>query len=202
MVFSWGGGYEESLPHWTSLAWAGLSPLTAYWLVLNWGKTWVRIATWSSAVYSLFFVLLLHSLLFYPWLDLPEDKNILRDVYGWRDATARAKKLGREMAKTPGDKPLIMVNNWSQASRLAWYSYPERFIVNDTRFDQFDIWYGGPEKISRGIMVMPGYFKHPLTLKTKSHSCKQIDSLAVKHHGHTQVTYYFYACRTLSNKIS
>jgi len=194
LLFNWGGGYEESLPHWTSLAWAGLSPLTAYWLMNNWQKSWVRFATWSSAAYSLFFILFLHSLLFYPWLDMPEDKNILRDLHGWQDAAAKAKKLSEKMSESPGDNPVVMVNNWSLGSRLAWYSYPEPVVSNDTRFDQFDLWYGGPEKISRGIMVVPAYFKHPETLKTKFHSCEQIDSLAIKHHGHTQVTYYFYAC--------
>ena len=115
-------------------------------------------------------------------------------IYKIDHPTSKAKELAGEMAKIPGDKPLVMVNNWSLGSRLAWYSYPERFIVNDTRFDQFDIWYGGPEKVSRGIMVVPAYFKHPPTLKTKSHFCEQTDSLAIKHHGHTQVTYYFYTC--------
>ena len=200
LLFNWGGGYEESLPHWTSLAWAGLSPLTAFWLLNNWEKTWVRFTTWTAAAYSLFFILLLHSLLFYPWLNLPEEQNILRDLYGWRDATAKAKELAGELAKTPGEKPLVMVNNWSLGSRLAWYSYPERFIVNDTRFDQFDIWYGGPEKVERGIMVVPAYFKHPSTLQTKSHTCKQIDNMEIKHHGHTQVTYYFYTCLNSSAK--
>ena len=194
VLFNWGGGYEESLPHWTSLAWAGLAPLTARWLMHGWQKRWVRLSVWASAIYSLFIILLLHSLLFYPWLDLPEDKNFLRDVYGWRDATARARKLSREMAETPGAKPVIMVNNWSLGSRLAWYSYPEPLIIDDTRIDQFDIWYGGPQGISRGVMVVPAYFKHPQTLKTKFHSCEQIDQLPVTHHNHIQVTYYFYAC--------
>ena len=194
LLFNWGGGYEESLPHWTSLAWAGLSPLTAFWLMNNWQKPWVRFTTWSSTVYSLFFILFLHSLLFYPWIDMPEDKNILRDLYGWQDAAKKAHELSEKMSESPGDKPVVMVNNWSLGSRLAWYSYPEPVVINDTRFDQFDLWYGSPEKVSRGIMVVPAYFKHPETLKTKFHSCEQIDSLAIKHHDHTQVTYYFYAC--------
>lgn len=194
VLFDWGGGYEESLPHWTSLAWAGLSPLTARWLMINWSKTWVKTITWISGSYSLILILFIQSLIFYPWVPLPEDMNILRDVYGWREATIKAKNLGREMAKTPGETPVIMVNNWSLASRLAWYSYPDPLIVSDNRFDQYDIWYGGPENISRGIMVVPGYFKHEQTLKTKYHTCTQIDNLAVKHHDHTQVTYYFYAC--------
>ncbi len=194
LLFSWGGGYEESLPHWTSLAWAGLSPLTAFWLMNNWQRPWVRITTWSSGIYSVLFVFIFHSLLFYPWLNMPEDKNILRDLYGWSDAANKAKKLSEEMSESPGDKPVIMVNNWSLGSRLAWYSYPEPVVINDTRLDQFDLWYGGPEKVGRGIMVVPAYFKHPQTLNTKFHSCKQIDAMEIKHHGHTQVTYYFYAC--------
>lgn len=194
LLFNWSGGYEESLPHWTSLAWAGLSPLIAYWLMNNWQKAWVRFTTWSSGFYSLFFILVFHSLLLYPWLNLPEDKNILRDLYGWQDAATKAKYLAKEMSASPGEKPVVMVYNWSLGSRLAWYSYPEPVVVNDTRFDQLDIWYGGPEQISRGIMVVPAYFEHPQSLQTKFHSCHQIDSMAVKHHGHTQVTYYFYAC--------
>ena len=132
--------------------------------------------------------------MFYPWLDMPEDKNILRDLVGWQDAAEKATELSKKMSGSPGDRPVVMINNWSLGSRLAWYSYPEPVVVNDTRFDQFDLWYGGPEKISRGIMVVPGYFKHPEMLKTKFHSCKQTDELAIKHHGHTQVIYYFYAC--------
>lgn len=194
ILFGWGGGYEESLPHWTSLAWAGLSPLTAHWLMINWKKPWVKTVAWLSGFYSLILILFIHSLLFYPWLSLPEDKNILRDVYGWRDAAEKASSLKKEMAKSPGDKPVTMVNNWSLASHLAWYSYPEPLIVSDTRVDQFDYWYGGPENIQRGIMVVPSYFKHKQNIKTKFHQCEQIDSLAVKHHGHTQVTYYFYEC--------
>lgn len=199
LLFNWGGGYEESLPHWTSLAWAGLSPLIARWLMINWQTSWVRIVTWLSASYSLVLILFIHSLLFYPWLDLPEDKNILRDVYGWREATEKARSLAEDLAKTPGDKPVIMVNNWSLASRLAWYSYPEPLIVSDTRIDQYDLWYEKPESISRGIMVVPSYFKHKQVLKTKFHSCDQIDNLAVTHHGHTQVTYYFYECHRREN---
>lgn len=194
LLFNWGGGYEESLPHWTSLAWAGLSPLTARWLIINWQKTWARVITWLSGSYSIILIALLHSLLFYPWLDLPEDKNFLRDLYGWREATAKANHLAKGMALEPGDKPVVMVNNWSLASRLAWYSHPEPLVVSDRRFDQFDLWYGGPEKVNRGIMVVPAYFKHPQSLKTKFHTCEQTDELAVKHHGHTQVTYYFYEC--------
>ena len=129
LLFNWGGGYEESLPHWTSLAWAGLSPLTARWLMVNWQTSWVRVSTWMSAGYSLILVLFITSLLYYPWLDLPEDKNILRDLYGWRDATEKARSLADVMEKTPGDKAVIMVNNWSLASRLAWYSHPDPLIV-------------------------------------------------------------------------
>ena len=125
---------------------------------------------------------------------MPEDKNILRDLYGWSEAAEKANYLIEEMSKSPGNKPVMMVNNWSLGSRLAWYSYPEPVVINDTRFDQFDLWYGGPEKIGRGIMVVPAYFEHPQTLNTKFHSCKQTDYLEIKHHGHTQVTYYFYAC--------
>ncbi|WP_455198419.1 glycosyltransferase family 39 protein [Kaarinaea lacus] len=194
LLFNWGGGYEESLPHWTSLAWAGLSPLTARWIMIHWQKTWVRVGTWLSGSYSLLIILLLHSLLFSPWLALPEDKNILRDLYGWRDATKHAQELANQMAITPGGKPVIMVNNWSIASRLAWYSHPQSLIVSDTRVDQFDLWYGGPEDIERGIMVIPAYFKNKQTLKTKFHRCNQIDRLAVKHRDHTLVTYLFFEC--------
>ena len=198
LLFGWSGGYEETLPHWTSLAWAGLSPLTARWIMNNWQKSWLRISTWGSGIYSLVFIFLLHSMLFYPWLNLPEDKNVFRDLYGWRDATTKAMSLIHTMAKTPGDKPVIMVDNWSLASRLAWYGYPEPLIVSDTRFDQYDLWYGEPQKFSRGIMVVPAYFKHPHEINTPFHTCNQIDSLAVKRHSHTQVTYYFYACHRIS----
>lgn len=203
LLFNWGAGYEESLPHWTSLAWAGLSPLTARWLIRNWNRTWIKVLGGFSGLYSVALILLLHSLLFYPWLKLEPDTNILRDLYGWQEAGVKAAELRRQMAITPGPEPLLMVDNWSLASRLAWYSRPTPVIVNDTRKDQFDLWFGEPQLGNRGIMVMPSYFKHPEKLtKTGFESCTRIDELPVSRNNHVQVTYYFYACYNFQGQVS
>lgn len=199
LLFNWGAGHEESLPHWTSLAWAGTTPLLARWLLAHWQRRWVRIATWLSASYSVVVVLLLHSLMFSPWLALPPQQNVLRDVQGWHAAAQQAAALQQQMAGQAGPEPILMVSNWSLASRLAWYARPTPVRVADSRFDQFDLWFGAPQAGDRGILVVPAYFKQPdKLLRTHFESCEPPRQLPVyyqgRHQGHLQVTYNFYAC--------
>ena len=88
-----------------------------------------------------------------------------------------------------------MVDNWSLASRLAWYARPQRVLVTDTRYDQFDIWFGELKKGDRGIMVIPSYFSQPSKsqLGLFEH-CEKIDQMPVKLKDIVAFSYVFYSC--------
>lgn len=157
LVFAWGSGFEETLPHWTALAWAGLAPLSARWLLGHWRRRWVRAVTWGSLGYSLLLIGVLHSQLFIPWLPFERHRHPLGDLYGWREAATEAL---HQQAALGG--ATLMVGNWSLASRIAWYARPRPVQVTDRRHDQFDLWYGTPRAGDSGLLIVPdNYWQRP-----------------------------------------
>ncbi len=195
LLFGWNSGYQMTLPHWASLGWAGLIPLIARWLHDNWTQRWVRISLWVSAVYSLLLITVIFSEFFLAWLPFPDNRNPLRDLYGWDQAAHRAGELRAEMAATPGLDPYLFSEHWTEASRLAWYARPASVQVLDTGYDQFDIWFGSPQQGTRGILVSWPEQKAPATGgKGQFAECVLRDTLPVSSNGHMVSTFSFYAC--------
>lgn len=197
LLFGWNSGYEHSLLHWTALGWAALVPLIARWLVHHWRRRPVRIGAYLSAGYSLVFILLLHSLLAWPWLPFEPNRHPLNDLYGWKAAAQRAMVLREEMQRqAPGPKPVLFVGNWSIFSRLAWYARPVPVQVTDLRFDQSDIWYGAPQKGARGVVVVPPKYRdRPETNGTaKFRKCEQRDKVEIMLNNKPATTYLLFAC--------
>lgn len=196
LLFGWNSGYQMTLPHWTSLGWAGLIPLIARWLYRLWNKRWVRVAAGVSAAYSLLLITILFSEFFIPWLPFPDNKNPLRDLYGWEQAAHRADELRKEMAASPGNEPLLFADNWTYASRLAWYGRPNAVQVLDNRYDQFDIWFGSPKEGARGILVIWPENKLPPATGGAGQfaECVLRDTIPISSHGHLVSTFTFYAC--------
>ncbi|MGE0082261.1 MAG: glycosyltransferase family 39 protein [Thiohalomonadaceae bacterium] len=150
LLFAWSAGLEETLPHWTLLAWTGLAPLTARWLSARWPRRGVRWGAYGSLAYSGVLVLLVHSQLLLPWIPFPAHAHPFGDLYGWREAAAR----GAELQAGLGEDAGLFVGNWSLASRVAWYAN-RPVQVADSRFDQFDLWYGAPRKGAHGVLIVP-----------------------------------------------
>lgn len=195
LLFGWGGGYEFTLPHWTALAWAGMIPLTARYLVRHYQDRGLKSLTTVFGFYSIVLIIFIHSMAVYPWLSFPREKHPLRDLYGWEKAAQRAEILLSRMAATPGTEPELMVNNWSLASRLAWYARPHPVKVIDTRYDQFDIWFGSLQPGARGIIVVPSYSRQPKMENSSPFSrCDRIDELPVEEGGQIVFSFFFYAC--------
>jgi len=202
LLFGLGAGYEMTLPHWTSLGWAGLAPLTAYWLHRHWKSLWVRIGVRSAIVYSVAVIAVVFSELISPWMPFNDNDNPLRDLYGWSQASQHAEQLRRQMsAEQTGSAPLLFTDNWTYASRLAWYARPSPVQVTDTRYDQFDIWFGSPQKDARGIMVLwPDQDAVPVTGgQGQFTECVLRDRLPVNRHGHLISTFSFFACHGFKN---
>ena len=82
-----------------------------------------------------------------------------------------------------GQPPIkLFTPHWVMGSRLQWYALPEKVLVADTRFDQFDLWNGRPAAGDRGIMVT--WSRSNARLETGGANqfarCEPIDSLDVR----------------------
>jgi len=198
LLFGWNSGYEMTLPHWTSFGWVALSPLAARWIIRSWDKRRVRAGVRVSVVYAVLFIGVVFSQLISPWMPFQDNKNALRDLYGWRQAAQHAEKLRMEMSATPGEVPLIFTDNWTRGSRLSWYARPTPVQVLDNRQDQFDIWFGSPQNGARGILVLWPDEEKPATGGTGQFAvCRLIDKMPVIVSGHLSSTFSFYACHDL-----
>ncbi|HUX90027.1 MAG TPA: glycosyltransferase family 39 protein [Gallionellaceae bacterium] len=201
LLFGWNSGYEMTLPHWTSFGWVALSPLAARWIIRSWNKRWVRVSVRSSTVYAVLFIGVVFSQLISPWIPFPENKNFLRDLYGWGQAAKKAEQLRAGIAATAGTAPLIFTENWTLASRLSWYARPTPVQVLDTRYNQFDIWFGSPQNGARGILVLwPDENARPGTGGSGQFaSCTLRDRLPILVNARLTSTFSFYACDDYKN---
>ena len=202
LLFGMGAGYEMTLPHWTSLGWAGLAPLTAYWLLRHWESLWVRIGVRSAIIYSVAVIAIIFSELISPWMPFSDNENPLRDLYGWSQASHRAEQLRRQMSVGQDEStPLLFTDNWTYGSRLAWYARPSKVQITDNRYDQFDIWFGSPQNDARGIMVLwPDQDAVPVTGgQGEFTECVLRDRLPISTHGQLISTFSFYACHGFRN---
>lgn len=198
LLFGWNSGYEMTLPHWTSLGWVALSPLAARWIIRSWHKRWVRISVRSSLAYALVVVGVIFSQLISPWLPFQDNKNYLRDLYGWSRAAQKAEKFSKEQSATDGLPPLIFTENWTLASRLSWYARPTPVQVLDDKYNQFDIWYGSPQKGARGILVLwPAENAQPESGQFAT--CSLRERLPIMLNGHVSSTFSFFSCNGYLN---
>lgn len=195
LLFISGSGREETLPHWTALAWAGVAPLAVRWVRHHWTLRLVRGLVYGSAGYSLVLVTLLYSLLLVPSLPLPGKHHPLSPLLGWPEAAARATAL-REQFAHQEPEAVLLVPNWSLASRLAWYARPLPVQVTDARFDQFDLWYGTPAPGTDGVLVVPDVMlKSTRRVLTLFDDCREAEPLPIVAGGKVVVTFHFYLCR-------
>jgi len=68
--------------------------------------------------------------------------------------------------------------------------------VTDTRFDQFDLWFGTPRPGSDGVLVVPDYMlKAGRRVLGHFDACREAEPYRVVRAGQTVVTFYFYLCR-------
>jgi len=196
VLFASGSGREETLPHWTALAWAGLAPLTARWLIAHWSHRAVRATVFFSGGYSLCLIALLHLLLLFPQLPLPGKRHPLSPLAGWPEAATHALRLLDEQIAAGEPHSQLMVPNWSLASRLAWYARPQPVQVTDLRYDQFDLWFGRPRDGMNGIMVVPGYIlRSSRTVLGHFDECVEQPPLPVVAGERIIVTFHFFLCR-------
>jgi 4-amino-4-deoxy-L-arabinose transferase-like glycosyltransferase len=190
-------GNGSSLPHWSLLGWSLLAPAVSHWLVDNWQRPSIRrLAYFGNGFALAVSVLLLIILAFKPLGTLPWAAVALRDLSGWKQAAAIASELGEELAP---DNGVILVSNWSQASRIAWYAWPRTVQVLDHRPGQFVYWYGAPDTTTQGVLIRDNidddedpttpYIKMGLQCNYLQHYADSEDGKIINH-------FYFYFCQS------
>lgn len=192
ILFALGSGYEMSLPHWTQLAWLFLAPAVVIWVWQRWASCAIRWLTYASSGLTLIASLALNSHLFTPWLPFDNNQDMTRELQGWPEVVERAQFY---QAQTPNT--VLAVNNWSQASRVAWYAKPQPIYITDNRFDQFDLWFGNPPKHSDAIMIVPQYEAQQPSVGGVGEfsSCLLLETLPIKQYGRTLITYRIFTCQ-------
>ena len=176
------------LPHWTTPAWFCLAPFAGMGLSYIWEKKNLSVFTTLAALQAVLFgfgavVLIVGGV---PFTNLKP--NPFADVYGWENAGLRAK----ELVKTH-DADGISVKNWTLASRVAWYAYPETVYVIDNHHDQFEIWFGRPAPGQRVVFIKWSEFAAD-DQEADFESCEPLESLQTTRLGKSLSTFNFSLC--------
>jgi len=188
-----GAGNGDSLPHWSLVGWSVLTPSVSRWVIERWRCRRVRwlagfgVGT-SVAISSLALLLLA----FKPFAMAPWAAPAVRDMIGWRAAAERARALVEERIGADG---VILVRNWSRASRIAWYARPLPVQVLDHHGGQFAYWYGEPGPQTRAILIRDNidgaaddtYVKQGLTCQLLEHMVIEVDGVTINR-------FHFYQC--------
>ena len=176
------------LPHWTTPAWFCLAPFAGVGLAYVWSKTNTRVihtlAVLQAVLFSFGAVVLLVGGV--PFTHLKP--NPFADVYGWENAGLRAK----ELVKTH-DADGISVKNWTLASRVAWYAYPEAVYVIDSHHDQFEIWFGRPATGQRVVFIQWSELAGD-DQEADFESCEPLESLQTTRLGKSLSSFNFSLC--------
>ena len=183
-----GGG---SLPHWTTPAWFCLAPFAGIGLAKSWSTQHRRV------IQILFLIQVALCCMGFAYVlsggisTASIKSNPIADLYGWKMAGEKAAQL-TYTSKADG----IAVQNWTLASRAAWYAKPTPVFVLDKRKDQFDIWFGEVPLGANILLInwsgMP--FSAPVGNKSSFERCQPLDSLEIARFGQVLSRFDFSLC--------
>jgi len=183
-----GGG---SLPHWTTPAWFCLAPFAGIGLA----KAWT--AQHRFVIRTLFILQIILCMIGFGYVlsggisSTSIKSNPIADLYGWKIAGQKAAEL-TQATKVNG----IAVQNWTLASRAAWYAKPTPVFVLDQRKDQFDLWFG---QIPLGANILlinwsSMAFPPPVGNKSAFERCEALDKLEILRFGQVLSKFDFSLC--------
>jgi 4-amino-4-deoxy-L-arabinose transferase-like glycosyltransferase len=188
-----GGG--RTLAHWLAPAWLAAIVLGANPLALHWQqgkhKALAIMVTLQATLCGLAFVMLFF--VGVPGLSAQHplhQKNPLADLWGWDQAGQLAQNLAQQQSLD-----VLTVSNWTLASRLAWYARPLPVQVLDDRFDQFDIWFGNPQKGQNTLFVKWSQVPYEPPVSPQQYArCIELEQLAVQRLGRVTSQFTYYRC--------
>jgi len=178
ILFSILSAKGRSLPHWTELGVIFMMPLIASIVMSSFsngsGNKLLKRTFIVLGSISLTLTLVIQVLVTYPKIAFDDYRHPLADLMGWKEVSILISKHAEE-----GDK--VFIPNWSHASRVAWYARPMPVKVLDSRFDQFDLWFGSAEVGDSGVLLLhadrKGFKEKELK---KFRHCEFKDELEVK----------------------
>lgn len=178
ILFSILSAKGRSLPHWTELGVIFMMPLIASIVISSFtdgsGNKLLKRTFIVLGSISLTLTLVIQVLVTYPKIAFDDYRHPLADLMGWKEVSFLISKYVEE-----GDK--VFIPNWSHASRVAWYARPMPVKVLDSRFDQFDLWFGSAEIGDSGVLLLhadrKGFKEKELK---KFRHCEFKDELEVK----------------------
>ena len=190
-----GGG--SGLPHWTAPAWVALAPFAGIGLSALWSRGRRRLL-WLLGAMQAFFCLALFTLMLSagpPWLRSlggpAEIFNPFSDFYGWDEAGARARRWSDQLGV-----PRLAVQNWTLASRLAWYARPLTVHVIAPGFDQFSLWSGELPKSGSALLLDWSQMAYQLPVGTgQFESCEALERFAVHRAGRPVAHFSLHLCK-------
>ena len=194
LLYLSGGG--SGLPHWTAPAWVALAPFAGIGLAALWAQgrrlaLAIMVALQALICTALFGLMLtagvpgLHS------LAQPKAFNPFTDFHGWDEAGRRAQRLAGQTGVAR-----LAVQNWTLASRLAWYARPQPVHVLDPGFDQFSLWSGDLPIGADALLMDWTQMAYQLPVGSgRFESCAPLDSFTVQRLGRPVSGFVFYLCR-------
>jgi 4-amino-4-deoxy-L-arabinose transferase-like glycosyltransferase len=205
LVLAWLAGGGSSLPHWTAPTWVALAPFSGVALArFAYGhgdrlRQRVRGRVLAALVLlqglgcaGLLWLMLSAGAPLLPrtWDNTAVGANPFADLYGWDQAGARAAAL----AHTQGLRS-VSVQNWTLASRLAWYVRPLPVHVLAPGHSQFSIWSGDLPVGASTLLVDNSLLAFEIPLAPHGFAqCQLLDTLDTALGGAPVARFRFYAC--------
>ena len=192
---SGGGG----LPHWTTPAWFCLAPFAGMGLAKAW-STQHRSIIRALFIFQIALCCIGFGFVLSGGINTASIKsNPIADLYGWKIAGQKAAELS-QATKADG----IAVQNWTLASRAAWYAKPIPVFVLDQRKDQFDLWFGQLPPGANILLINWSGMAFPAPIGTKSafERCETLDTLEVERFGQVLSKFDFSLCSNWQGSAS
>lgn len=192
-----GGG--TSLPHWSAPAWVALAPFAGIGLAqaVHQGQSKRVVAlAWAQGTLCVAALALMVSG-GVPFVqgttgsgNATDPSNPFADVHGWDAAGKRAVELAAQHGLHS-----VAVQNWTLASRLAWYARPLPIHVLEDRFDQFDLWAGDLPLGSDTLLVDWSQLTYDVPVGEHGFAdCRVLETQEVHRFGVAVATFALYAC--------
>lgn len=193
MVF-WAAGHGALLPHWGIVAYLFLAPIAAKHIDFFTQNRLKKLIGGFLAVVSLMLFFSIFLLLAFRPVDHDVHKAYY-DVLGWKQAGLDAQELAHKH-----EVDQILVDNWTHASRIAWYSSFEPVRVIGSKPSQYDVWYGRPLENKLSLLVLPtsldGEFDLPESFFNKF-DCSLIKEAPFILKNEQIVSFRYYLCSSL-----
>ncbi len=205
VVLAYLAGGGSSLPHWTAPAWVALAPFAGVALAryrYGYGdRARQRLRTRVLAVLVLLQGLACAALLWLmvsagapffarTWDNTAVGANPFAELYGWDQAGARAASLAQAHGLSS-----VSVQNWTLASRLAWYVRPLPLHVLAAGLSQYSIWAGDLPVGASTLLVDNSLLSFEMPLGPHGFAdCQLLDTLDVRQGGAPVARFRLFAC--------